>query len=146
MSDLESFAEEWDAAFNAHDADRMRAQWADDGVFEAPGGVRLEGGDAAVAYAMGWLSAFPDGRSVLETRIIQDPWFVNLFRFEGTHKAPLQGPEGEIPATGRKLVGHATEAVRVENGKAVEARIYFDQIELLTQLGLMPEPAAASTS
>jgi predicted ester cyclase len=146
MSDLESFAEEWDAAFNAHSADRMAAQWAENGVFEAPGGVRLEGREAVVAYAMNWLNAFPDGRSVLETRIVQDPWLVNLFRFEGTHEAPLQGPEGEIAATGRKLSGRATEAIRVENGKAVEARLYFDQVDVLTQLGLMPEPAAASTS
>jgi hypothetical protein len=32
---------------------------------------------------------------------------------------------------------------RIENGKIVEERLYFDQLEILTQLGLVPEPATA---
>jgi hypothetical protein len=29
---------------------------------------------------------------------------------------------------------------RVENGKITSIRLYYDQLELLTQLGLMPSP------
>jgi hypothetical protein len=32
---------------------------------------------------------------------------------------------------------------RIENGKIAEERLHFDQLEILTQLGLVPEPAAA---
>jgi hypothetical protein len=31
---------------------------------------------------------------------------------------------------------------RVSGGKIVEEHLYFDQVQVLTQLGLMPEPAA----
>jgi len=33
----------------------------------------------------------------------------------------------------------AVSVGRYENGQIVEARLYFDQTELMTQLGLMPE-------
>ena len=29
----------------------------------------------------------------------------------------------------------------IEDGKITEPRLYFDQLEMLTQLGLMPAPA-----
>ena len=32
---------------------------------------------------------------------------------------------------------------RVEGGKVVDTRLYFDQVQVLTQLGLMPETATA---
>ena len=143
MSDLEDFAVQWLEAFNAHDADRIGALCADNCVFEAPGDVRLEGRDAVVAYAMNWLDAFPDARETVHQRIVQDPRFVNQFTFEGTHDGTLHGPAGEIPATGRRLVGRGTEVMRVENGLAVEGQLYFDQVQVLTQLGLMPEPSTA---
>ena len=34
------------------------------------------------------------------------------------------------------------QAIRVENGKISAIRIYYDQIEVLTQLGLMPGAAS----
>jgi predicted ester cyclase len=143
MSDLERFADEWEASFNAHDADRVGAQWAENGVFEAPGELHIEGREGVVAYAQTWLDAFPDARITTRQRIIQDPWLVNLFTLEGTHKGSLQGPAGEIAATGRRVAGRGTEALRVENGLAVEGHLYFDQVQVMTQLGLMPEPATA---
>ena len=143
MSDLQDFAAGWVEAFNAHDADRMGALWADNCVLEAPGDVRLEGRDAVVAYAMDWLDAFPDARMTVHQRIVGDPWVVDQFTFEGTHDATLHSPAGDIAATGRRLVGRGTEAFRVENGRAVECQLYFDQVQVLTQLGLMPEPSTA---
>jgi predicted ester cyclase len=143
VSELEQFAVEWEASFNAHDADRIRAQWNENCVFEAPGEVRIEGREGVVEYAMNWLNAFPDARMTSRQRIIQDPWVVDLFTFEGSHQASLHGPAGEIAPTGRRLLGRGTQAIRVENGLAVEGQLYFDQVQVMTQLGLMPEPAPA---
>ncbi len=41
-------------AFNSYDRQRMRAMYADNVVFTAPGDVRLEGPDAVVDYAIAW--------------------------------------------------------------------------------------------
>ena len=143
MADAQQVAQEANDAFNAHDEQRIRDTYAENTVFEAPGGVRTEGADAATDYAMVWLRAFPDARIEVQNQVVAGDWIVEEFTFEGTHKEPLAGPGGEIPATGRSVTGHGCQISRIENGKIAEGRLYFDQVEVLTQLGLMPEPATA---
>jgi steroid delta-isomerase-like uncharacterized protein len=130
-------------AFNAHDEERLRASYADNAVVEAPGDVRLEGRDGATEYAMSWLRAFPDARLTVQNEIEAGDWVAYQFTFEGTHENPLVSPEGEVPATHRSLKGRGAQILRIENGKVAEEHLYFDQVQILTQLGLMPEPATA---
>jgi len=131
-------------AFNAHDETAMRALYAPNVLFEAPGDVRLEGSEAAVQYAMAWLRAFPDARLTIHDTVAEGEWVVTRFTFDGTHTEPLAGPGGEIPATGRRLAGRGSEAFRVRGDRIVEDHLYFDQVQVLTQLGLLPEPAATA--
>ena len=130
-------------AFNAHDEERIRSHYTDSSVFEAPGDIRLEGPEAITAYAMSWLSAFPDARITAHNQVASGDWAVQEFTFEGTHTETLAGPTGDIPATNRRLVGRGIEAIRVENGKIIQDNLYFDQVQVMTQLGLMPEAATA---
>lgn len=130
-------------AFNAHDEGRLQELYAEEVVFEAPGDVRLEGREAAVGYAMAWLRAFPDARITVHNDLEAGDWVIHEFTFEGTHEETLVGPAGEIPATNRHLVGRGVELLRIEDGKVVQDRLYFDQVQVLTQLGLMPEAATA---
>lgn len=144
MHDAQRVASEARAAFNAHDEPRIRESYAEDVVFEAPGEVHLEGRDAAVEYAMSWLRAFPDGRITVNNEVVAGDWVVQEFTFSGTHDDTLVGAEGEIPATHRRLSGRGVEVIQVRDGKVVADRLYFDQVQVLTQLGLMPEPAQAT--
>ncbi len=130
-------------AFNAHDERRMRACYGDDATLEAPGDVRIEGGDASVGYAMAWLNAFPDARLTVHERVVGGEWVVERFTFAGTHDATLHGPDGDIPATHRRLEGRGAQMFRVKGDKIVEEHLYFDQVQVMTQLGLMPEMASA---
>lgn len=130
-------------AFNAHDELRMRELSAENEVFEAPGDIRLEGRDATVAYAMSWLNAFEDARIDVHDEHVAGDWVVQEFVFSGTHTGPLLSPAGEIPPTNRQLRGRGVQIFRVEDGLVVDTRLYFDQVQVLTQLGLMPEPATA---
>lgn len=131
-------------AFNSHDAARIAETYAADAVLEAPGDVRLEGPEAITEYAMGWLNAFPDARLTGDEYIATGDRVVHEFTFAGTHEAPLHGPEGEIPPTHRRLEGRGVEIYRVAGGKIAESHLYFDQVQVMTQLGLMPETAQAS--
>jgi steroid delta-isomerase-like uncharacterized protein len=142
MADTKQVAAEALEAFNAHDADGMRATYADEIVFEAPGDVRTEGVDETVGYAMAWLNAFPDAKLTVHDEIYDGEWGVQRFTFNGTHQDTLSGPGGDIPATNRSLSGRGLQMFRVSGGKIVEEHLYFDQVQVLTQLGLMPEPAA----
>ena len=128
-------------AFNAHDEKALRTLIASNATFTAPGDVRLEGKEAVLAYTYGWLKAFPDARINITNEIVSGPWAVQEFIFEGTHSAPLTGPMGTIQATNRKVAGRSVSINRYENDLGVETRLYFDMVQLLSQLGVMPVPA-----
>jgi len=143
MADARQVGADFVAAFNDHDESRIRELNAENTVFEAPGDVRVEGREAATQYAMAWLNAFPDARLTVNNELASGDWVVQEFTFEGTHEGTLSGPAGEIPATHRRLNGRAVQIFRVENDAVVDTRLYFDQVQVMTQLGLMPEPATA---
>ena len=128
-------------AFNAHDETALLALHADDIKFNAPGGFKATNAKDATAYAMTWLKAFPDGKMNVRSEITSGPWVVQEIVMEGTHTAPLDSPTGAIPPTHKKVVGYGVQILRVEDGKIAEARIYFDQLDQLSQLGLLPMPA-----
>jgi predicted ester cyclase len=141
MADAREVATQFVDAFNAHDEERIRTLNAENGVLEAPGDVRVEGRDAVTAYAMAWLNAFSDSRIVLHGELVDDDWVAQRFTFEGTHDGVMASPAGEIQPTHRRLTGRGIQLIRVENDAVAETQLYFDQVQLMTQLGLMPEPA-----
>jgi predicted ester cyclase len=143
MADAQRVGADFVEAFNAHDEDRIRALNAENISFEAPGDAHLEGREAATEYAMAWLRAFPDARLTVHNELVAGDWVVQEFSFEGTHEAALASPTGDIAATHRKLTGRGVQIFRVEDGVVTDTRLYFDQVQVLTQLGLMPQPAAA---
>jgi steroid delta-isomerase-like uncharacterized protein len=144
MGEARRIADEFVEAFNAHDEARLRSLDRDDVTFEAPGDVKVTGADATTEYAMAWIHAFPDARMTVHNTVVADGWAVQEFTFEGTHDDTLVGPGGEIPATHRHLDGRGVQIMKVEDGKIADVRLYFDQIDVLTQLGVMPAATAAT--
>ena len=55
---------------------------------------------------------------------------------EGTHTGDLRG----MPPTGRHVTFACVAIDRVEGGKIVEEWVYFNVLDLLTQLGVSPPP------
>ena len=96
---------------------------------------------AVLGYVNGWLKAFPDAKINVTHELVSGPWDIQEFVFEGTHTAPLTGPMGTIQATNRKIAGRSVSIDRYENDLVVETRLYFDMVQLLSQLGVMPIPA-----
>jgi steroid delta-isomerase-like uncharacterized protein len=145
MADARQLGAKFVDAFNAHDEARIRELNGENVVFEAPGEIRLEGRDAATEYAMAWLRAFPDARLTVTNELADGDWVAQEFMFEGTHEDTLSSPSGEIPATHKRLDGRGVQIFKVEGEFVTETRLYFDQVEVMTQLGLMPEPASATS-
>jgi predicted ester cyclase len=143
MADVRDNAARFIKAFNAHDENAMRALNHPSGTFEAPGNVHLRGKEST-DYSMTWLKACPDARLTVRNELISGPWAVEEVTFEGTQQGALDGPTGTIPPTGRKLTINAVLITRYENDLAVEGRVCFDQLEVLTQLGALPKLAAAT--
>jgi steroid delta-isomerase-like uncharacterized protein len=143
MADARAIGQRFIDAFNAHDEQRIRELNAENAVFEAPGDVRVEGREASAEYAMAWLRAFPDARITVHNELCDGDWVVQEFTFTGTHDATLSSPAGEIPATHRTLNGRGVQIFHVQGETVADTRLYFDQVEVMTQLGLVPEAATA---
>jgi predicted ester cyclase len=143
VAEAREVGERFIEAFNAHDEQRIRELNGENTVFEAPGDVRVEGREAATEYAIGWLRAFPDARITVHNELAAGDWVVQEFTFTGRHDGTLMSPAGEIAATHKTLNGRGVQIFRVEGETVADTRLYFDQVQVMTQLGLMPEPATA---
>lgn len=143
MADAREVGARFVDAFNEHDEARIRELNADNAVIEAPGDVRVEGREPVTEYAMAWLRAFPDARLTVHNELVDGDWVAQEFSFEGTHEGTLSSPGGEIPATHKRLKGRGVQVFKVEGDEVTDTRLYFDQVQVMTQLGLMPELASA---
>ena len=85
----------------------------------------------------GIIDAFPDGRVDVERSFGEGDWGCIQVQFAGTHTGPLATPEGgEIPATNKPVRFPYCIVAKFENGEVTQLYEYFDQLDLLTQLGL----------
>jgi predicted ester cyclase len=137
MDDLQLVRNEL-AAWNEKNRDTWLEFYSDKSTFDVPGGVRLEGLDGARLFWAGYQDAFPDNR-VVERRLFgQDGQVLVEGVFEGTHAGPLPTPDGQIvEPTGRPVRIPFSLIYLVETGVITGHILYFDQMEMLTQLGLM---------
>ena len=60
------------------------------------------------------------------------------YRMKGTNT----GPYGDMPATGKAMDVMGVDIIRFQDGKAAEHWGYMEEMKMMTQLGLMPEPGA----
>jgi steroid delta-isomerase-like uncharacterized protein len=131
------------AAFNAHDLAAFGELMADDIVDTAPGGMRFEGKAAATQFYGVWFTAFPDCHVEIDRAIFADDTVVEQGTFTGTHTGVFHTPDGDIPPTGRAVKAQYTNILTIRDGKFVTGDLMYDRLELLEQLGLVPQPAAA---
>ena len=86
--------------------------------------------------------AFPDWHSDVQQLIAEGDLVAENFIARGTHRSAVMG---ETP-TGREVVLRGVNIFRIADGKIVERWGRLDQLGLLQQLGLAPQPPAAATT
>ena len=91
-------------------------------------------------FLAGWVEASADIRITNPRYIDAGPTVVCTFTVVGTHDGPL----GPLPATGNEFTLSLCEMWRFDSsGRVIGGDLYYDQVSLLTQLGLMPQPSGA---
>ena len=102
----------------------------------APGGLRLTGREAAETIWATYNDAFPDNQLEIIAIHADDRGGVHEGRATGTHTGTLRGPAGEIAPTGRMAQVDFCGVYEFEEGKITSFHLYFDQAEMLGQLGI----------
>ena len=130
-------------AWRARDPEAFASTYSEDAVMTGPGGMELHGRDGAKQFMAGWCEAVPDNDVEIVREHVCGSVVVQEGTFMGTHTGNLTAPDGQVvPPTGRSIRAPYVEVFELDGDHVVADRLYFDQVELLTQLGLMPAPAA----
>jgi ketosteroid isomerase-like protein len=127
-------------AVTARDKETQAACYAADAVAVTPEEGELVGPEAISNYLSQFGESFPDisyeyAQKYEDGNVAIDEGFV-----VGTNTGPLPLPSGEsLPATGKSIRVRSSDIVHVEGGLITRHEFYFDQMEFLGQLGLLPE-------
>lgn len=96
------------------------------------------GREGFLQFMLGFKRAFPDLTITVEHQVAGDDHVVTECSWTGTHTGPLASPAGEIPATGKRVVGaRFCEVWHIRDGKLAELTNYQDVSTWLRQLGLV---------
>lgn len=104
-------------------------------ILEAPGGLRASGPEAVELVWTTWNDAFPDNKIGVLGAHGEGDFATHEGLFEGTHTGTLASAAGSVAATGRPVSLPFAMVYRAREGKIIGLRLYFDQLELMTQLG-----------
>ncbi len=123
--------------FNSGDIDAAVAAFSAALETIDPGMGTVHGIEPFREYLETFRRAMPDARAVVERTFTTGDSVIVEGRFVGTHTGPLASPDGDIEPTGASVDLRFADVSRVADGKIVAYHTYYDQLGLLTQLGLM---------
>jgi predicted ester cyclase len=126
-------------AINNRDIDAYLANQQPDVEFRLPGGVVVRGRDQVREYTESLWTAFPDGTLAFGDQVLAGDAAATEVIFAGTHTGPLLTPKGPVAPTGRRVTLRSASILRITDGLIASEHVYLDQLEMMTQLGLMAE-------
>ncbi len=94
----------------------------------------IVGIDSARAYYSNYLTGFSNITFTIKDVFGQENKLAKYWNFKGTHTGVFFG----MPATGKAVNIDGVTLVRMQDGKIAEERDFLDNLDLMTQLGLMP--------
>lgn len=125
--------------FGTGNIDAALAACAEDLEIIDPGMGQVLGRQRFREYLETFKRAMPDARAVIEGIVESGETVAVEGRFTGTHTGPLATDDGDVEPTGATVDLRFADVSRVREGKIVAYHTYYDQLGLLTQLGLMDQ-------
>jgi steroid delta-isomerase-like uncharacterized protein len=139
MERYRSLLDRYVEVYNAGDLDGVMELYADDAVQLMPDGT-FEGRSAIRDRLAKELDAFSDLAHRVVSYVEEGDAFADEWVFVGTHTGPLVLPDGtELPPTGKRVEMPGMELVKMRDGKIVLDNLYYDNLAVASQLGLLPQ-------
>ena len=129
-------------AVNARDLDALDAIVAADVVRHsaATTGVAVRSLADFKTFLEGDFAAVPDSTITVEHLLAED----DLVAVHAVYAGTQRGPMGPFPASGKRVEGPFLSVLRVEDGKIAEMWVEWDNLDMLRQLGHLPDMAATA--
>jgi steroid delta-isomerase-like uncharacterized protein len=127
-------AADWDALDELLTADFSRHS-------QATPNVQVNSREEFKKLQESFLVSMPDQQITIEMLIAEGDKVAAYATYSGT----LTGPMGEFPATGKSMESKFISIFRIEEGRIAELWVEWDNLAMLTQLGLFPPPGAQGT-
>ena len=133
-------ADAFNKALNAHDAAKIGELLAEDvSYWEANLPAPIKGRKAVEDHFRENWKPFPDASIRSINRIVSGEWVADESAWSATHKGPIQAPgQPPIPPTNKRVQANAVAIAHVLGGKVKSLNIYYDNMAVMAQLGLMP--------
>jgi steroid delta-isomerase-like uncharacterized protein len=144
MSANEKLLDRYVERYNAGDLDGVMDLYAEDALQNMPDGTFV-GRDAIRDRLAQELIAFPDVNHVVRSFVEQGDAFCDEWTFAGTHTGSLLLPDGrELAPTGKRIEVKGMEYCQVnDDGKLTVNTLYYDNLAVAVQLGVVPKAATA---
>ena len=128
-------------AITTADSAAIAEVYAEDAVAVTPDGGELHGRDDITAYWRQMSQAVPDGTYESVHAYEVGDTAIDEGVFHGHNTGPIQLATGEtLPATQKEIRIRGVDFAKVDDeGRIVDYRLYFDEMEFLGQLGLLPD-------
>ena len=135
-TDVERMFEDYLAAWNAHDVEKIASFFTDDCVYEdvARGAVN-RGKEELKAFVSAFFAAVPDVQFEVKSGFGAGDWAGSEWIMTGTRTGAMPG----IPATGKSFSIRGASITELQEGKIRRNTDYWNLASLLQQLGVMPE-------
>lgn len=133
-ANIKMYTHVWDEIINKGRLDMFNDSNFTKDVIMHASPTDIKGIDSARSYYANYLTGFSNITFTIKDVFGQGEKLVKHWNFKGTHTGNFFG----IPATGKTVSLDGVTLVRMSNGKIAEERDFFDNLEFMTQLGLMP--------
>lgn len=132
---------DYKAAWNRHDMQTLSGYYTTDATYTDPGAGKLSG-PAIAGAVQGLFTAFPDLKvQVLSADALDEDTLAEQWVISGTWTRPFtSGPLAGAKPSGKSFTVPGSSFLDWQDGKIRSSVHYYDQMALLTQIGVIPPP------
>jgi len=129
---IKFYSKVWDVVINEGRVNILDTAYAENAVLHTV--PETKGKANCIAYYANYVTGFSNRKFIVKESFAQGNKLVKYWQFKGKHTGTFFG----IPATNKDVDVIGCTIATIVNGKITEEQDFFDNLEFLQQLGIMP--------